>query len=105
VDEVDEVLAPGFIIVRANGDVHDRDAYLADLPELTSYELHDFQATQSGDVVIVSYQTEVDLVTDGVEQPDARAPRLSTFQCVDGEWDVVSHANFGAINAEPAEGQ
>jgi hypothetical protein len=49
-------------------------------------------------VVIVSYDSEVSEVIDGKEQPAGKAPRLSTFQWVDGEWQIVSHANFGAIN-------
>jgi hypothetical protein len=98
VEQVDEVLAPGFVIVRANGSVHDRDSYLANLPEVNDYELDNFQASQSGEVVVVSYQTAVEEVVEGSDQPAGKAPRLSTFQWVDGEWDIVSHANFGAIN-------
>jgi hypothetical protein len=43
------------------------------------------------------YRAEVaNEVTEGTELSDASAPRLSTFVWSDGDWQLLSHANFNA---------
>ncbi|MCE7938690.1 hypothetical protein DCC79_06275 [bacterium] len=96
---VSDVLAPDVRIARANGDVVVRDDYVASLPVIKAFTIDQVGANQSGDALVVTYQVEVDEVIDGVQQPTKQAPRLSVFQWRDGDWKLLAHANFGAINA------
>jgi hypothetical protein len=95
---VEALMAPAGRVVRANGDVIDRAAYLTDLPVVSGFEIHDVSAHQSGDVLVVSYWVSTDEVVDGAQQPTTTAPRLSVFQWQDGAWRLLAHANFNAIN-------
>lgn len=96
--KVAAVLSPSAQIVRANGDVVRGDEYLKQIPVIKDYALSKIQATQSGDILMVSYQVTVDEVVNGVAQPTKVAPRLSVFQQQGEKWLLIAHANFGAIN-------
>jgi hypothetical protein len=97
VDALDELLAPAFQVVRANGTVQDKPAYLADLPDLGEFSLDSVQATVGEDELVVSYLLTVSESVEGTSQPVGPAPRLSVFEWRDGAWRLVAHANFGAI--------
>jgi hypothetical protein len=96
-DRVDRVISPAFVLVRANGDVHDRDSYLQNLPTVNTFAVSNVKAVQRGPVLIASYTVVTDQVIDGRQQPTNPAPRLTTFAWDDGRWLIVSHANFNAI--------
>jgi hypothetical protein len=96
--QVGAVLAPEAVITRANGDVIGRDDYLQALPVIKRFEIQDVAAQQSGDTLVVTYNVETDQVIDGAQQPTTLAPRLSVFQYLDGEWKLLAHANYNAIN-------
>jgi hypothetical protein len=99
VDALEAFLAPGFQIVRANGDHYERDEYLAlGLPTILEATIEGVVGTQSGDTLTVFWLVTSTQVVDGVEQPVGPAPRLSTFAWVDGEWQLAAHANFGTSN-------
>ncbi len=98
VAQVADILAPDVRIARANGDVVARDAYLTMLPVIERFAIDKVDAGQSGDALVVTYMVEVDEVIDGVRQPTKQAPRLTVFQWRDGDWKLLAHANFGAIN-------
>lgn len=90
-------LAPGFQIVRANGDHYERDAYLAGgLTTMTRWEIPEVEGTQSGPVLTVYWLLDADLVVDGKTQPTGALPRLTTYVWLDGGWQIAAHANFGA---------
>lgn len=93
---LDGFLAPEFQVVRANGDVQDRPAYLAASPTVSSFTITDLKGLVAGDSLVVSYRVETTETIDGVEQTTV-APRLSTFRKIDGTWHLTAHANFGAL--------
>jgi hypothetical protein len=102
--QLDELLAPGFQVVRSNGDRQDRAEYLASPPTVETFAITDASATQDDDVLVVSYVFETSEVVDGVAQTTT-APRLTVFHWVDDGWLLAAHANFGAVVAaddEPA---
>lgn len=96
--QVDAVLAPDARIARANGTVVGRDEYLTSLPTIKSFSIADVKAVQSGDALVVTYMVTTDQVVDGQQQPTTEAPRMSVFQWLNGEWRLLAHANFNAVN-------
>ncbi len=93
---VDAILAPEFQILRGSGAHMDHAGYVAsDLPEIAEppgFEL--LQATEADGVMVVSYILNIDATVDG-QVMQRRAPRLTVFRKIEGDWYVVSHANFG----------
>lgn len=100
---LDELLAPGFQVVRSNGDRQDRAGYLVSPPAVETYTITDALATQDDDVLVVSYLFEASEALDGVEQTTT-APRLSVFRWSGEAWLLEAHANFGAIESTDAGG-
>ena len=93
------MLAPEYQIMRANGIGYDRDGYLRKGAGTVSlqpdYSHEDITATIYDDVMVVRYFLRLDETIDG-NPVQRRAPRLTVFRMIDGQWKVVSHANFGA---------
>jgi hypothetical protein len=98
VARVDAILAPEARIARANGTVIGKAEYLKALPVIKSFSISDVAAAQSGDDLVVTYHVTTDQIVDGQQQPTTEAPRLSVFQWLDGQWRLLAHANFNAIN-------
>jgi 2-iminobutanoate/2-iminopropanoate deaminase len=99
-DAVGAMLAPAFQLVRANGDSYDAGNYLDNLPLFEAYTLSNVRVTHDGNVLVVAYYVATDTTTDdGAADYGAPAPRLSTFQQIDGAWKLLSHANFAAPEA------
>ena len=92
---VDAILAPEFQILRGSGAHMDHKGYVAStLPEIAEppgFEL--LQATAADGVMVVSYILNIEATVDG-QVMKRRAPRLTVFRKIDGQWYVVSHANF-----------
>ena len=92
------MLTPEFQIMRANGVGYDRHGYLTrsvgKIAGRPGYAHEDIVATAHGDIMVVRYFLRIDEVIEGKEVLK-RAPRLTVFRKVDGDWHVVSHANFG----------
>ena len=94
-DGLADLLADGFVIQRADGSTATRDEYLAAPITVTSFELGpDVLGVQDGDVLVVRWSVEAAEATAGGVLGEQLAPRLSTFVWRDGEWRMVSHANF-----------
>jgi hypothetical protein len=88
-------LANGFVIQRADGSTATRDEYLAAPITVASFELGpDVLGVQDGDVLVVRWSVRAAEATAGGALGEQVAPRLSTFVWRDGEWRMVSHANF-----------
>jgi len=87
-------LSPGFQIQRADGSRESRDSYLKVLPIIRSYRVRGLRATQSGDVVVATYEVASNQIVDGKPYKAGFAPRISTFQRTPAGWQIVSHANF-----------
>ena len=82
-DQLKAFLAPEFQVVRANGDQVTRDAYLTSAPKVATYTIDSVQATQGGDVLVVSYKINTSETVNGVQQTTT-APRLVGCQRVRG---------------------
>lgn len=93
------MLTPEFQIMRGNGVGYDRHGYLTRaVPRISGkpdFSHEDIVATQNGDLMVVRYFLRINEVIEGVPVKK-RAPRLTVFRNVGGDWKVVSHANFGA---------
>ncbi len=93
---VEQFLAPEFQILRGNGRRYDAPNYLADgLPSISRVlkELTHIEVTKSEDVMVVSYWLTFE-VDEGNQKSRWRAPRLTVFRKIDGDWRVSAHANF-----------
>jgi hypothetical protein len=99
--ELGAFLAEEFQLVRANGTWADKTAYVANPATVHDFRIVDVVATQTDDVVVVSYTLETTETIDGVEQT-SRAPRLSVFHWNGMGWQLAAHSNFG-VTDPPAE--
>jgi hypothetical protein len=92
--DLTKFLAPNFVLQRANGDGISRDAFIAELPDLSSYKLGAITGSAYGDTLTATYSASTELIVDGRKFPSTPNPFLSTFVRADGEWHLVSHGNF-----------
>ncbi|MEM8620276.1 MAG: nuclear transport factor 2 family protein [Actinomycetota bacterium] len=97
-EQLDAFLSDSFQLMRSDGSVATKSEYLASPPQVGEATISDeVVVTQDGDVVVVRWSIDVDLTTDDGAAAPGFAPRLSTFHFEDGDWRVLSHANFAAI--------
>ncbi len=94
------LLAPEYQIMRTNGVGYNRDEYidvgvstLSFKPDFSHEELH---VTHQDGVMVVRYFLIINEKIDG-NQISRRAPRLTVFRQIDGDWKVVAHANFATF--------
>ena len=92
--DLTKFLAPNFVLQRANGNGISRDAFIAELPDLSSYTLGAITGSAYGDTLTATYSASTELIVDGRKFPSTPNPFLSTFVRADGEWHLVSHGNF-----------
>lgn len=92
------VLAPEFQMQRNNGVGYDRTGYVsrgvAGVEIHSDFVAHEINATRDDDIMVVRYIMEVDEVIDGIPVA-SRAPRLTVFRLIEGQWKVTAHSNFG----------
>jgi hypothetical protein len=92
--KVEKVLAPEFQILRSDGSGHDKTSYLKYLPQQRIRpQFSDIVATGTGDVMVLRYRIETDLIVEGKEVKGV-SPRLSVFRREAGMWLICAHANF-----------
>lgn len=97
-DAVAPLLAPEYQIMRANGVGYDRSGYIANVKAVEAapdFSHEDLVVTAADDVMVVRYFLTINEIIEGAPV-SRRAPRLTVFRKIDGDWKVVSHANFGA---------
>jgi hypothetical protein len=100
---LERFLFPTFQIQRADGTYADRQQYLDDHPQITSYTLGDeVIARREGDLLTIRWSVVLQATLDGRPVGTHEAPRLSVFTKADGRWQLVAHANF---NPPPAADQ
>lgn len=94
-ENVREVLAPEFQIVRSDGTAYGAEEYLASgLPKIdTVLGVEEIVATGFGDHMIVRYGLGVKETLNG-KLIDGTAPRMTVFRRQGDTWLVVAHANF-----------
>jgi len=92
---LDDFLADGFQLQRADGTGATKTEYLANHAVVESFELGDkVSAVQSGDLLTVRWTVVVEEAVSGQQLSRQEAPRLSVFVRDDGEWRLLAHANF-----------
>lgn len=97
---VTTVLAPEFQILRSNGVAYDREGYInrgaGTVHAAPDFAVEDMVATAAGDVMVARYQLVIDETIEG-KRVTKRAPRLTVFRKIEGQWMVTSHANFASV--------
>lgn len=101
-DGLKNFLSPAFQLQRVNGVGTAKAAYLKDLPSIGEFVVSNVVATRTGDTLVARYLANVEGVVDGQAYSPGVAPRISTFQRSGGRWQLVSHANFNALQGEAA---
>lgn len=92
---LDDFLADGFQLQRADGTGATKAEYLVNHAVVESFELGDeISAVQSGDLLTVRWTVVVEEAVSGQQLSRQEAPRLSVFVRDDGEWQLLAHANF-----------
>ena len=96
-DAVAPLLAPEYQIMRSNGVGYDRDGYInrgaGTVNARPNYSHDDLVVTSGDNVLVVRYMLQIDETIDG-RAISRRAPRLTVFRKIDGDWKVTAHANF-----------
>lgn len=97
-DKVAAVLAPEFQIMRADGIGYDAKGLPQSILPIISEmpEIEKLVVTAEGDLAVATYVVNVDSTRDGVTV-QAYAPRLTVFRKAGGQWLMVSHSNFAAL--------
>lgn len=99
-DAVAPLLAPEYQIMRSNGVGYDRAGYIArgagSVSARPAYALVDIVATSDGDALVTRYSLEIEETIDG-RAVTRRAPRLTVFRNIGGQWKVSAHANFARV--------
>lgn len=94
-----DFLDPAFMLQRADGTGANRAEYLASPAKVSAFTIQPgLQASQDGDVLAVRWAVRVDEVVNGSSVVKGEAPRLSSFHWTDGQWKLLSHANFNLPN-------
>lgn len=94
---LEQFLAPGFQIERADGSGDGKTAYLADLPTIENFTVSKMTATESNGALVVRYLAEVQGVANGKPYTPGPAPRLSVFSWNGTRWQLAAHANFNPL--------
>ena len=92
---LDDFLADGFQLQRADGTGATRDEYVANPAVVNSFTIADgLIAVQDGDVITVRWSVVVDETISGEQYGTELAPRLSVCVRDGGRWKLMAHANF-----------
>jgi hypothetical protein len=97
------LLSAGFQLQGADGGYLDKQEFVADPPDVESYDLSNVKVTRAGDVLVVRYDVQAVVTIDGVSQSRDPAPRLSVFVRGKRDWQLVAHANFNVPAEEPSQ--
>lgn len=101
VDGLGDFLSDAFLRQGAEGSFYSKEQYLQNLPQIGDYSISDVTARQSGDALVVRWLFAVTEVIDGRTLSSEPTPRLATFVWTDGEWRLLSHANFNPPESRP----
>lgn len=94
-ESVADLIAPNFILQRADGTFSDHDTYLAKQTKVDAFTLGDtVTASQNGNTLTARWSLKVSETVNGVAYTDVEAPRLTVFEWLDGAWRIVGYANF-----------
>jgi ketosteroid isomerase-like protein len=95
---LEKFMSPAFQLERADGSGLDKNAYLQNISTVQSFNLTDFAASRTGDVLVVRYLADATGIVNGKPYTPGPAPRLSVFKRDGKKWQIVAHANFNPLN-------
>jgi len=95
---LDKFLSPAFELQRADGSGSGKADYLQNIPTVQSFNLTNFTASRTGDVLVVRYLADATGIVNGKPYSPGPAPRLSVFKRDGKKWQIVAHANFNPLN-------
>jgi uncharacterized protein DUF4440 len=90
-------LSPAFQIQRADGSSANKAQYLKKLPDVMSFRLSRFVASQAGPVLVTRYLSDTTGTVNGKPFTPGNAPRLSVFVWNGRAWQLAAHANFNPL--------
>jgi len=94
-ERLDDFLADGFQLLRANGSGATKAEYLANPAVVETFTIgEDLIAVQDGDVLTVRWSVALDESIAGTDYATNDAPRLSVFVRDGDDWRLIAHANF-----------
>jgi len=102
--DLDQFVAPGFQSLHEDG-ARDwpQERMLVAVLKLTPYVLFDYKVTQSGDVLVVSYQCKVGETIEAARLSKISTPRLDVFQKTGSDWKLLTHVNVRKLSPSPGE--
>lgn len=92
--KLNALLAPSFIVQRANGTWAGKAAYLAQLPMVTQYDISSTRSAYSQGALTVRWEVATVETLPGGAVGRSPAPRLSTFVWTPAGFRMTSHGNF-----------
>jgi hypothetical protein len=98
ISALEKKIAPGFQSIHEDG-ARDAKAELNLLKELNldEYTLSNFEVTQVGPAIIVSYFVSVEETIEGKRLSTKPAARLTIFLKTDSDWEWIAHANLNPL--------
>lgn len=92
---LEKMLAPGCQFVSTQG-ACDKESAMRLMKEmhLGPVKFKDFQVTQAGDNLIVSFQIAALEYRDGKELSPKYSPRLSVWKSIDSQWQCIAYADL-----------
>jgi hypothetical protein len=99
-EDLASMTSTAYRLQRADGTGAWQDEYLAGLEDpaaydLTGFTISDMQARRDGDVLVATYNVDMQLTRDGKPFPQGPTPFLASYVERDGKWLLVTEANFG----------
>ena len=96
---IEKMIAPGFQSIHEDGSrAREEEIELIKGLNLGEYTLTDFNVTQTGSVIIVTYFVSVQETINNKRLSMKPAARLSIFMETDSGWQWIAHANLKALN-------
>lgn len=98
-DKAASYLAPQFVSIHTDGIIRNKadEATLIKNMHMKSYHLSDFQFSESGDVIVVTYKDKGEEKIDKKAIARKAAGRMAVLQKQDGNWLILAYANMDKI--------
>lgn len=93
-------LSSKFVSIHTDGMVRDKSQEMKLIKNLNmkEYDLTDFNFTQSGDVIVVTYKDKGVEKIDNKPIADKAAGRMAVLQKQNGKWLILAYANLDQLS-------